>query len=259
MQTREGVQTLRAMQAREKPRQMQPGYYNSAVPALQLAEVRGDEDVLLENVTPDGRLFFKLPARAPIAELDRGRGVERRDLRLDTLVIDTEKREVSMVWRAHFAFSAWDELAEYPQLVGHVLDWNLEDRRKRDDADAARRSRGDGTQVIDLTDLSPDAPAFAHATPRAEPMLPDDALELPKMGGYLQAADDGWAEHADEAAAQAAAQRKKQQAEQAWRAQAAEAIQQLDAQERAENARRAEIGAAVAAGKPVPPPGGQAK
>ncbi len=257
--TREGVQTLRAMQAREKPRQMQPGYYNCALPALQLADVRGDEDVLLENVTPDGRLFFKLPARAPIAELDRGRGVERRDLRLDTLVIDAEKREVSLVWRAHFAFSAWDELAEYPHLVGHVLDWNLEDRRKRDDADAARHARGDGTRVLDLNDLAPDAPVFAAATQPAEPARQDDALELPRMGSYLQAADDGWAERVDEAAAQAAAQRKKQQAELAWRAQAAEAIQQLDTQERAENARRAEIGAAVAAGKPVPPPGGKAK
>ena len=258
--TREGVLTLRAMEAREKPRQMQAGHYNCALPAMQMGEVRGDEEVLLENLTKDGRLFFKLPARAPIAELDRGRGVERRDLRLDTLVIDAEKCEVSLVWRAQFAFGSWDELATYPHLVGHVLDWDVEDRRKRDDAEAARHARNDGTQILDLDDLPlDDAPAFAVAPRVEEKVAADDALELPKMGSYLQAADDGWAERADEAAAESAERRKKEQAELAWRTQCAEAMKKLAAEEKAENARRAEIATAVAAGKPVPPVGGKAK
>ncbi len=257
LSTRQGVQTLRAMEQREKPRQMQAGYYNCALPALQMNEVRGDEEVLLENLTKAGRLFFKLPARAPIGELDRGRGVERRDLRLDTLIIDAEKAEVSLVWRAHFAFATWDELETYPHLVGHVLDWDIEDRRKRDDANAARQARGDGTQVLDLNDLPPEVLAFVPVKVAEVPTAPDDALELPKMGSYVQAIDDGWADRADEAAADSAEKRKREQAELAWRAQTAAALKQLDADEKAENARRAEIGAAVAAGKPVPPKGGK--
>ena len=259
LSTRAGVQTLRAMEARTKPHQMQPGYYNCALPAMQMQEVRGDEEVLLENLTKGGRLFFKLPARAPIAELDRGRGVERKDLRLDTVVIDAEKAEVALVWRAQFKFATWEELETYPHLVGHVLDWDLEDRRKRDEADAARKARGDGTQVLDLNDLPPEAAAFPTAA-RAEPeRAPDGALELPKMGSYLQAADDGWAERADEAAAESAERRKKEQAELAWRTQKADALKNLAAEEAAENARRGEIAAAVAAGKPVPPKGGGKK
>jgi hypothetical protein len=254
--TREGVQTLRALEAREKPRQMQAGYYNCALPALQMSELRGDEEVLLENLTKDGRLFFKLPARAPVAELDRGRGVERKDLRLDTLVIDAEKAEVSLVWRAQFAFATWEELETYPHLVGHVLDWDASERRKRDDAEAARKARGDGTQILDLNDLPAEEPEGAAVVKSA---ATPDALELPKMGSYVQAADDGWAQRADEAAAESAARREKEQAELAWRAQSQTALKHLAAQEQAENARRVEIAAAVAAGKPVPPPGGKAK
>ncbi len=254
--TRTGAQTLRAMEQREKPQQMQPGYYNCALPALQLAELRGDEEVLLENLTKSGRLYFKLPARAPVAELDRGRGVERRDLRLDTLVIDAEKQEVSMVWRAQFAFGDWDELAGYPHLVGNVLDWDAAERRERDDAEALRRARGDGTQILDLNDLPPEPAAYAPVARAVAAEQPDDALELPKMGSYVQAVDDGWAERADEAAAEAAARRQKEQTELAWRAQSAQALKDLEALEQAEQARRVEVAAALAAGKPVPPRGG---
>ena len=252
--TRQGVQTLKALEARKQPRPVQPGFYNCALPAMQWPALQGDEEVVLENLSKNGRLFFKLPGRTPLAELERGRGVERRDLRLDTLIIDAEKGEVALVWRAQFAFAAWEELADYPQLTGHVLDWDIEDRRRRADLDAIKRARTDGTLVLGV-DAAPEAAApFAPVERPGEPAA-EQALELPRMGTYVEAEDDGWAGRADEAAAAAADKRAAEQAELAWREQTRKAIAALDAEDRATAARRAQIGAAIAAGKKVPPRG----
>ncbi len=222
--TPEGVQMLRAMEAREKPQAMRPGFYNCALPAMQMSDLRGDEEVLLENLTPSGRLGFKLPARVLTAEVDRGRGVEQRDLRLDTLVIDTEKAEVSLVWRAQFALASWEELATYPHLVGTVVDGDLEDQRKREEANAAQRARGEGTHILQQKSRPPEMET------RAE----HDAADLPKLAAHAQAADGGRAAHTMEAALESVTRREQAQAE---------------------SARRAEISAVVAAGKLVPAKG----
>lgn len=250
--TRSGQEALKVLEAREKPHTMRPGYYNSAMPTMQLHSLRGDEDVVLENLTKDGRLYFRLPAKAPIAELERGRGVERQDLVLDTLVIDAEKAQVSLVWRAAFALGSWDELSTYPQLAAHVLDWDLEDKRKAQ----FQPQRQEGTAIMDLGEVP-----FEVAVPTVVESVraSDDALELPKEGTYLQADDSNWQDNADALAQAAAERRAAEQAELAWRAQKAAALAELAAGEQAEAARRAEVGAAVAAGKPVPPAGGKAK
>ena len=252
LQTREGREALKVLEARQKPRQMQAGFHNTALPTMQMHEVRGDEEVTLGNLSKNGRIFFKLPGRQPVAELDRGRGVERQDLRLDTVVVDAEKLEVALVWRAQFSFKSWNELGEYPRLVGHVLDWDLEDRRKQQ----ATQRRGDGTQVLDVSAMPFDVKI---REPKVAVKAPDDALELPKEGSYLQADQAAWEDNAEKLAEQAAEKRKAEQAELAWRAQKAAALEDLAVQESAEAARRAEIGAAVAAGKPIPPAGAKKK
>ena len=150
----EDVALVRELDKKKPPGQIQPGFFNSAAPTLQLDLLVGDEEIELENLTKSGHLIFRLPARVAIAELDRGRGVERQDLVLDTLIIEPDLRQVSLVWRTHFAIAGFDELADYPQLVGWVLDLDVKDKRAADWADAAAKKRGDGTAIIDLDELA---------------------------------------------------------------------------------------------------------
>ena len=67
--------------------------------------LRGGEPVLLAHVTPQGPLSFKLPALAPMrvvatraAELD---DVDL-ELRLDTVVLDTDAMKLFLTWRGTF-------------------------------------------------------------------------------------------------------------------------------------------------------------
>lgn len=258
----EQVRALKAMDGREVPA-MQAGFFNCAPPALQLAAVHGDEEIVLEQLGRKDTWRFRLPGKALIAELDRGAGVEREDMQLDTVCVDTEKAQVSLRWRAHFPLTSMDALGVYPHLVGHVLDLDLEDKRRRDDLNAAKRKREGVTEVLNLEQLEAfeaeeakrRAAALQQASGGADADLDKTALQIAGMGGYLQAdADAGWVDDAGDAtdpdAAEASAR-----AEAAFAEKKAEAVAALDAKDEADAARRAEIAAAVQAGKKVPPKG----
>ena len=103
---------LDAMAGQELPL-MQQGWSQEAHPSLQVEAIRGDEEIRLENLTPDGVLFFRLPGRHPIASLGMGSGHERLEMRLDTLTLDLmDDREVcvDLVWRG------WRKIRDYSEL-----------------------------------------------------------------------------------------------------------------------------------------------
>lgn len=67
--------------------------------------LRGGESVLLAHVAPGGVMGFKLPALSPPRVLaPRARGLDDADLelKLDTVVIDTDAMKLFLVWRGTF-------------------------------------------------------------------------------------------------------------------------------------------------------------
>ena len=252
----EDVATLRQLEKREKPAVMRPGWFNSAAPTMQWGTLQGDEELTLTNLTKDGTLFFKLPGKALEAELDRGRGVERKELPLDTLVIEPDARTVTMLWRTHFALANWDEMGTYPHLVGWVLDLDIQQKKDNDWAERLKKAQGDGTAVLDLAamGLLEDEPYLQETA--KEPGPEDDALDLQKMGMYRVIQDDDWVKVASDGTVDVTAEEKAKKAEEAYVAEKTAALHALEAADSKEAARRAEVGQAVAEGKPVPPKDG---
>jgi hypothetical protein len=78
-------------------------FYNSASPGLIApGYLVGDEPVALLGMTPEGRVGFHLPRVPPPVCTVHTRGRKRTELRmsLDTLIVDADRRVVSLQWRA---------------------------------------------------------------------------------------------------------------------------------------------------------------
>ena len=257
------VMALRELDRRGKPPAMQPGFFNSAAPWLQLERIVGDEEIELDNLTKSGHLIFRLPGRAVLAELDRGNGVERQELSIDTLVLEPEKGQVTIVWRTHYPLGSFDELATLPQLTGWVLDLDVKDKRAADWAEQAARKRGDGTAMIDLAALEADQgqeywrtisderKAREAAAAAAEGTA---ALDIEKMGLYRQTDDSAWEAEVAGNVVDVSAQEKKAKADAELAAKQLAAVKALEEKEKADAIRRQEIAEAHKDGKPIPPP-----
>lgn len=88
------------------PRDFDRRYFNGASPGLVAqGYLRGDEPVLVENASAHGRLSFKLPGvRPPRCRVSlASREDAAVELRLDTVVIDTDADRVLLQWRGHQA------------------------------------------------------------------------------------------------------------------------------------------------------------
>lgn len=83
------------------PNDFDERYYQSAPMDQQLEHLVGGEVVELKNLTPDGICRFQIPTlRVPIEFVGRDFDSQEQDARLDTLMIDADKRQFSMLWRA---------------------------------------------------------------------------------------------------------------------------------------------------------------
>ena len=54
---------------------------------------------MTENLSPEGRLTFRLPIDTPRIGLDIGEGVQEPDVVLHTVMIDMDEAQVDLVWR----------------------------------------------------------------------------------------------------------------------------------------------------------------
>ena len=85
------------------PEDFAPAFLNAA-PLDQIAKgyLQGDEEVVLLNVSPRGRLAFNLPGGgAPRIDVElRGSGSQTLTTVLDTVIVDSEALSVSLLWRA---------------------------------------------------------------------------------------------------------------------------------------------------------------
>lgn len=76
-------------------------YFQYAPPDQQLDYPQGGEDVVLLNLTPDGRRSFQLPVRPMPVHVTLHRGPDTtRVANLDTIVIEPDADRFSLTWRA---------------------------------------------------------------------------------------------------------------------------------------------------------------
>ncbi|UQA56366.1 DUF2169 family type VI secretion system accessory protein [Polyangium aurulentum] len=83
------------------PEYFDPAFFQAAPPDQQVAEIRPNEQIVLENLHPEhARLVTRLPNMKPRAVAERATG-EREDVTLmaDTLWIDTDHNVCVVVWR----------------------------------------------------------------------------------------------------------------------------------------------------------------
>ena len=75
-------------------------YFQMAPPDQQIDLPRGGEEVQLVNLTPEGRVSFRLPPTALPITLFKGREKAfEGNLHPDTILFDPENRRFSLVWR----------------------------------------------------------------------------------------------------------------------------------------------------------------
>ena len=88
-----------------------PLFFNAAPPDQQLAALRDDQPLLLENLHPDHpRLSTRLPGLRPQAFVERPHAAPQElEMHADTLWIDTDRGRCTVTWRAHFPLAQRDE------------------------------------------------------------------------------------------------------------------------------------------------------
>jgi hypothetical protein len=80
-------------------------FFNAAAPGLVAPGfLSGDESVIVLNASPEGRLAFDLPGiPPPICEYRLRAGVSgTRETNLDTVIVDTDLRTLTLIWRTNF-------------------------------------------------------------------------------------------------------------------------------------------------------------
>jgi hypothetical protein len=98
-------------------------FFNAAHPSLQVdGYLRGDEDVALANLTPEGKCVFRLPGIAPAAtvtttdrfevpfDLPSYEASHALPLALDTLCLMPDEKRLCLVWRGVFPTRGLDLL-----------------------------------------------------------------------------------------------------------------------------------------------------
>jgi len=108
-----------AKQGRLRPLLGQFG--NGASFGLTFPALAGDEPIALGGLSPEGRLRFRLPGETPTVLLDISRGEERPEVRLHTVSIRPDDREVDLVWRAATVYDGYAWLPKMTRLHAEVL------------------------------------------------------------------------------------------------------------------------------------------
>ncbi|WNG20187.1 DUF2169 domain-containing protein [Cystobacter fuscus] len=88
------------------PKDFDRRFFNAASAGLvATGYLRGDEPVLVDNASPRGRLVFRLPGQ-PTPKVIITQAAEKDampEMRLDTVVLDTDEGQLLMLWRGHLA------------------------------------------------------------------------------------------------------------------------------------------------------------
>ncbi len=86
--------------------------YQGASDGLWGAELNGDEPVQLDYFDKDeSRFRFQLPGDTPDIKIDIGSGSNHLKPSIHTIVIDMEKKSLSMLWRGSVQIESFEEMA----------------------------------------------------------------------------------------------------------------------------------------------------
>lgn len=97
-------------------RDMDFRFFSGASADLALPFLKGGETIGTENLTPDGRLTFRLPEERPRLGLDIGEGVQEPEVALQTVMIRLDERQVDLVWRGAVPYRGPDWLPEMRRM-----------------------------------------------------------------------------------------------------------------------------------------------
>lgn len=98
----------------------QPRMQNGASHGMIFPDLKGNERVRLQGLTPDGLLEFALPGETPQVTLDLGSGAQQLQPRLDTVSIRPDEREVDLIWRAPCVYEGYSWLPQMKRLHAEV-------------------------------------------------------------------------------------------------------------------------------------------
>jgi hypothetical protein len=98
------------------PADFDEAYYQAAPLDQQMPYPQGGEDVVLVNLSPEGRLAFRLPTVEVPVVFFRKKG-ERHETRavIDTIVIEPDQGIFTMTWRASVPLKK--NIFEIPQVL----------------------------------------------------------------------------------------------------------------------------------------------
>lgn len=132
---------------------MQVQAFQEAHPKMQVKELRGDEEIYLTNLTPEGTLFFRLPGVHPTVTIDMSKGPEPLKMRLDTLLLDIEdpkKPAVEMLWRGWYPLKSYQQLEVTPFKKITIIETDQEGwlEIQRKDAAKSKNAESEGVQLM---------------------------------------------------------------------------------------------------------------
>lgn len=95
-------------------------FNNGASLGLVLPYLKGDEVVNLFHLTPEGKLSFWLPDDNPSIMLDIGLGENQLDVKLHTVCIRAEDKQVDLTWCGVHPYPGFDWLPQMKKMVAEV-------------------------------------------------------------------------------------------------------------------------------------------
>ncbi|HRI66192.1 MAG TPA: DUF2169 domain-containing protein, partial [Polyangium sp.] len=107
---------LRNLRSQPLPEEIDPSFFNCAPPDQQLDDLRDNERIVLENLHPQQpRLITSLPGLHPrVFAVKTGSAAQEVAVRCDTLWIDTDRQQCTVVWRGQMVL-------ERPNQTGRVV------------------------------------------------------------------------------------------------------------------------------------------
>lgn len=118
----------RSLRSQPLPEEIDPSFFNCAPPDQQLDELRDNERIVLENLHPQHpRLITSLPGLHPrVFAVKSGNAPQEVAVRCDTLWIDTDRQQCTLVWRGQMILdrpNASGRVVVTMEEVGQRLAW----------------------------------------------------------------------------------------------------------------------------------------
>ena len=95
-------------------------FHNGASVGLMCTELKNDETLRLEGLSPNGPLEFSLPGETPTIILDIGKGEQQLVAKLDTVSIRPDDLELDLIWRGVCVYEGYSWLPQMKRLHAEV-------------------------------------------------------------------------------------------------------------------------------------------